>query len=323
MSQYPSPLPLPTSILEKRQERKLEILSAARIGLSLRFAIVAIEFAAFFFFSSASILLDAISSLMDVFSTLLLMFFVRLAEKPPDKNHPFGHGRFEPIAGLLLSFLLAVLGVFLGFHQVQNLALEGFKVAPVDTRAWIVPCFALLILEAAYYIVRRAAKKHRSPALEADAVHYRIDAVTSLIATVALLTALVAPSWSHGIDHFGALLIAFVMVALGLAAAYKNIAELVDRKPLPEYFQLVREAAEGVEGVKGTEKIGIQMSGPDAHVDIDVEVDPELSVLVAHQISQRVRLAIQEKWPSVRDVIVHIEPFYPNDHEDKWGIQDV
>jgi hypothetical protein len=97
-------------------------------------------------------------------------------------------------------------------------------------------------------------------------------------------------------------------------AAKNNIHQLLDRTPDDSYFTLVRDAAMKASGVHATEKILIQVYGPDAHVSIDVEVDPHLSVEVAHEITQKVRHEIQVAWPAVRDVIVHVEPYYEGDH---------
>jgi cation diffusion facilitator family transporter len=160
----------------------------------------------------------------------------------------------------------------------------------------------------------QAAKKQNSPALAADAVHYRLDGITSLFATIALLVGAFVPEWSHKVDHFGALGISVVMVIVGLNSARNNMHQILDRVPDQEFFDRVKNAAQKAKGVLDTEKIRIQLYGPDAHVDIDVEVDPHLTVEVAHGISQKVRAEIQKEWPAVRDVTVHIEPYYPNDH---------
>ena len=115
-------------------------------------------------------------------------------------------------------------------------------------------------------------------------------------------------------DHIGAMTIASMMVVLGIYAAKNNLDQLMDRIPNRDFFERVRKASLTVIGVLDTEKIRIQLYGPDAHVDIDIEVDPLLPVHLAHEISQNVRVEIQKEWPSVRDVTVHIEPYYPGDH---------
>ena len=110
------------------------------------------------------------------------------------------------------------------------------------------------------------------------------------------------------------MLLASLMVALGLAAVWENLHQLVDRVPDDGRFDLVTTAAAAVPGVLAVEKVRIQHAGPDAHVDIDVEVNPAETVCEAHRTAQHVRAAVQTAWPSVREVVVHVEPYYPGDH---------
>ncbi len=310
---FPEKLPLPQDVFEQRAQRKKELIGSAFWGVFIRSCIIGFELLGVWLFGSAALLLDALASSVDVVSSLILIICIKLASRPPDDNHPFGHGRYEPLIGLQLGLFLFFVGGGMLIQQFfQTMEVQSELV--IDGRAWIFPVVALVLLEVCYQIVMRAAKRQDSPALAADALHYRIDAITSLFAALALICAAFIPKWSHLIDHAGALLIAALMIALGAMAARKNMNQLMDHTPEPIFFERVKNAAKRTEGVLGTEKIGIQLYGPDAHVDIDVEVDPNLSVEVAHEISQRVRLEIQKDWPAVRDVIVHIEPYYPNDH---------
>ncbi|NDD59457.1 MAG: cation diffusion facilitator family transporter, partial [Chlamydiae bacterium] len=219
------------------------------------------------------------------------------------------HGRFEPIAGLQLGILLAVLGAVMSYQQTKA-AFFGDHVGSIHPKAFLIPLGAVILLELGYQHLKRVARQQNSPALLADAVHYRIDGINSMFATVALLLGAYFPASSQVIDHFGAVVIAILMILIGIFAAKNNIHQLLDRVPEDHFFSLVRDAAMKVEGVQATEKLLIQVYGPDAHVSIDVEVDPLFSVEVAHEITQRVRREIQLAWPSVRDVIVHVEPFY-------------
>lgn len=289
------------------------MISTAKRGVILRFVIILAELLGFFYFGSNALLLDALSSLVDIASSLLLIFCIYLADRPPDTHHPFGHGRFEPIAGLQLGVLLAALGAYMSYQQVGQI-LQGGHVGEINPHTWIIPLCAVILLEIGYRILKRTAKKQNSPALLADAVHYRIDGVNSLFAMIALIFAAYFPQYSQIIDHIGAVFIAILMIIVGTIAAKNNIHQLLDRVPETKYFDLVRQLALSVNGVLATEKLRIQVYGPDAHVSIDIEVEPTLSVEEAHEITQKVRQAIQVGWPSVRDVIVHVEPFYENDH---------
>lgn len=313
MMQFPEKLSLPQHVDKQRAQRKSELIGSAFWGVFIRMSIIAFELLGVWLFGSAALLLDALASSVDVISSLILILCIKLASRPPDQNHPFGHGRYEPLIGLQLGLFLFFVGGGMLIQQIFK-TIEVQPEAVIDAHAWIFPVVAVILLEVCYRIVRRTAKRQKSPALAAEAFHYRVDAITSLFAALALICAAIIPQWSHLIDHLGALLIAALMIGLGALAARKNMNQLMDHVPEPSFFERVENAAKKAEGVLDTEKIRIQLYGPDAHVDIDVEVDPTLSVEVAHEISQRVRLEIQKEWPAVRDVIVHIEPYYPNDH---------
>lgn len=310
---FPDPIKLPESISQSRSQRNRELLRAAKWGVLIRFSIIVFEIIGFMIFHSAALMMDALSSLVDIAATLLLIFFIKLANKPPDQNHPLGHGRYEPLAGLQLGISMILIGSGMFIRETIHFFQPSDSPA-MNPWAWTIPFLAVILLEFSYRFVMRTAQKENSPALAADAVHYRVDGITSLMATLALIAAAYFPHLSWGIDKLGAIFIAAFMVIIGLLAARNNIHQLLDRIPDPEFFKRVRTSALKVQGVKDTEKIRIQLYGPDAQVRIDVEVDPQLSVETAHKISQEVRVEIQQDWPAVRDVIVHIEPYYPNDH---------
>ncbi len=314
MSKFPKAPPLDWAVVQSRLLRRKALLLTARRGVLLRGVIIVLELFWVFCWGSSALFLDALSCFMDVIATLVLMWCIQKADTPPDAEHPLGHGRFEPIAGLLIGFLLIFLGLLSGFEQVKGLFTDN-RGGEIQSFAWVIPLLAVVILEMCHQSLKKVAKQKNSPALLADAVHYRIDALTSFFALAALSFAAIFPSVSLLFDHIGAILIALFMVIVGLIAARKNIHQLIDHSPSKEAFQKVQVAALSVQGVLETEKIRIQTYGPDAHVSIDIEVDPHLSVALSHEITQLVRRAIQKTWPAVRDVIVHVEPYYPGDHE--------
>lgn len=298
---------LPTSVRLQREERRKEILSTVLRGIWLRLAIISAEIIGFIYLKSSSLLLDGLSSFLDIGASLLLMLCVHLADKPPDRHHPLGHGRFEPVAGFQLGVFLVIVGGYLGVQQCVAAAGETSS-RVINPYTWIIPLMAMILLEIGYQHLKKIAKKQNSSALLADAIHYRIDGVSSFFAVLALALGAYFPKYSLILDHTGACFIALFMIGIGIKAALENLHPLLDRAPDEKYFQKVQEAAMKVEGVKGTEKLRIQSYGPDALVSIDIEVDPKLTVEVAHSITQKVRLEIQTSWPAVRDVIVHVEP---------------
>ena len=313
MAKFPKPLPLPKDIDASRAERNKQVIRAVQLGIAFRLFVILFELVGVILINSSALFLDAISSLMDIVSSIFLILCMKLAQRPPDHDHPFGHGRYEPLGGLLLGILLIALGGIMFFQQMLGFFYQEVH-RHIHPLAWLFPAIAMGVLEVAYRTLILTAKKSHSPALAADAYHYRIDSLTSLLATIALLIAALWPDWSLLVDHLGAISIAIFMIGLGFVSARENFNQLTDRTPDSKFFDIVRQAALKASGVEGTEKIRIQCYGPDAHVDIDVEVQPNLTVDKAHKISQQVRLEIQKAWPAVRDVTVHIEPYYVNDH---------
>ncbi len=313
MSKFPPSVPLPESVSKNRLERRKQMMATAARGVVLRGAIIIAELLGFVFLNSSALLMDALSSLFDIAASLFLILFIKIADKPPDRNHPFGHGRFEPIAGLQLGLMLAVLGGGMAVQQLFAIS-TGAQGKVIQPFTWLIPLGAVILLEISYQTLKRTAKRQNSPALLADAVHYRIDALNCLFAMIALLFAAYFPKYSVLSDHLGAIVIAVLMIGIGIYAAKNNINQLLDRVPEQRFFEKVGTAALRVEGVLATEKIRIQLYGPDAHVGIDIEVSPGLSVEHAHELTQKVRAEIQKEWPAVRDVIVHVEPYYAGDH---------
>lgn len=313
MQQYPDPVKPPPNVFSARRERNKQLTSSAKRGVFIRLFIITCEiFGAWYFYSSA-LGMDALASFVDVFFSISLIYFIKFADKPPDANHPFGHGRFEPLVGMQIGVIISIIGIFAFFQQIMQMPSQTTQESLISY-AWVIPLIAVFFLEICYRVVMKAAKEQNSPALAADAIHYRIDGVTSAMAAIALLCAAYFPSFSHILDHLGAIAISCFMIGMGIYAAKNNLYQLIDTAPESEYFDKVRNAALHVEGVRETEKIRIQRYGPDAHVNIDIEVDPKMPVEDAHKITQNVRAEIQKAWPAVRDVLVHVEPYYPGDH---------
>lgn len=310
---FPKEVPLEPQVEERRNKRSKEVRKTSLRTIFLRSFLIILEMSGFILFGSNALLYDALASSLDLISSITLLFCLKLAHTPPDRDHPFGHGRIEPLAGLQLSLLILGVGLFMVGKQGIAFFTET-ETLPINPSACFFALSAVILMEICYRMMKRQADKHQSPALEAEARHFRLDALNSLLAFTALFLGFIFPSFSQLLDHFGALLIGFITVYLGIESARQNIDQIMDKKPDESFFKRIRKAAKTVPGVLETEKIGIQRYGPDAHVNIDIEVDPKLPVDQAHEITQHVRRSIQREWPDVKDVTVHIEPYYPGDH---------
>lgn len=312
MESFPDPVDPPPHVDEVRAKRLRNLRRLVITGVVVRGGIVLTELASWWWLDSQTLLVDAVASLLDILASIALLVAVLLATRPPDDDHPFGHGRYEPLAGLQLGLLVAVAGLWLLGEQWNADAPRETLAATRWTFA--IPLAATVLLMLTGVRMRRDARDLRSSALLAEANHYIIDAGTSLVATIGLLIGDVMPAWAGYGDSGGAILLAAMMIVLGSLAAWENVHQIMDRAPADEYFDRVRAAALDVDGVKDVEKLRIQAAGPDAHIDIDIEVDPDMTVAASHEITQHVRAAIQAEWPSVLEVVVHVEPFYEGDH---------
>ncbi len=310
---FPAPIPIPDEVSYARKARSRTLLYIVLLGMSLRLLIATGELIGYALFGSSALLLDGLATIADVASSIAVIVSIKLAERPPDKDHPFGHGKYEPLIGMQLGIFFVLSGTAMLIHEwMQFLHLEPKP--PLERTVWLVPLVACALLEMAGRRMQHIARQEQASVLTSEAFHFRIDSLSSILALVATVAGAVVPDASWIFDAFGAMAIAIFMIGIGVYAAKTNCNQLLDRIPDNRYFATVRQAAMKTAGVLGVEKIRMQHSGPDAHVDIDVEVDPNIRVEQAHTISQQVRLSIQRAWPQVREVVVHIEPFYPNDH---------
>jgi cation diffusion facilitator family transporter len=310
---FPEPVAPERDTERVRQQRASELKRVAWIGIALRSGVIAMELAGGILLGYAALLVDALASAFDVIASLAIVLAIHLAARPPDRRHPFGHGRFEPLAGLQLGLFVCGAGLWVAVEQIRGAVLSP-PAADIKHWAWCLPAAAAAILEISARIVRRIGERQESTALIAESQHYRIDAATSIVAAVGLLVAALYPAQAHRVDHISAALLAIAMVGLGGVAAVQNFHQVLDRAPDDDHFQQVRTSALHVDGVLGVEKVRIQHAGPDAHVDIDIEVDPAMNVADAHVITQHVRAQIQSDWPAVREVVVHVEPYFADDH---------
>ncbi|MFV0445473.1 MAG: cation diffusion facilitator family transporter [Planctomycetaceae bacterium] len=312
-TEFPAPLQSPGHVEVARRSRLQEMQQVAVAGMGVRLLVIVVEVAALWWWGYAALLTDVTASMLDVVSSLAIVLAIRSAARPPDENHPFGHGRIEPLAGLLMGFVLLGAGVAFVVRNLFGLT-HSAAIGTVSPWAWLIPGAAVIAMEFVSRRVGQIAEREQSTALRAEASHYRTDALTSLVAALGLAAAAVVPKWGHHLDLISAAVLSIIMIWLGFSAIRENLNQLLDHVPQDEHFELVRQAALRTTGVLGVEKLRIQHAGPDAHVDIDIEVDPDLTVAAAHVITQHVRAQIQSDWPMVREVVVHVEPYYAGDH---------
>lgn len=252
---------------------------------------------------SLTIFSEALNSLADVAGAVLVFVFVRWAHRASDDDHPFGHDRAEPIAGLLLSLFTAVLGL-----EVVRSAALGLMQGSEPTRVGWLPILALgvaLVVKAALarYFQRLGRTLH-SPAFRAFAVDCRNDAIVAAQAIVGLLLA----QASLGIfDRFSALAVGLYILYAAYRIGVENVDFLMGKAPAGEVLDRIRRAAGGVPFVREVDDMRAHHVGAFVHVEITIRVDPELSTAESHDVAEEARESV-EAVAGVARAFIHVEP---------------
>ena len=252
---------------------------------------------------SFALISDGIESLTDVVSSSIVVAGLFWAARPPDKDHPYGHGKAEPIAALVVSLSLLGAAVFIALESIAEIRTPHRLPAPYTL---IVVIAVVVIKGGLSRYVGVVGKEIESGAVRADAWHHFSDALTSGFAFVGISIALV--SRYPAADDWAALCASPVILFNGLKQMRGPLGELLDASPPGDIEAGVRETALTVSGVLGLDKCFVRKMGFEYYVDIHVLVDGARSVTDGHRIAHEVEDAVLEAQPSVADVLVHIEP---------------
>ncbi len=278
-------------------------LRSSLLGIGINFVLALVKCVAGLVGHSFALLADGVESFLDVISSSVVYWGLTLAIKPPDKDHPYGHGKADPIAAAVVG--VAMIAAALGIAaQSINLIRTPHRLPHMYT-LWVLICvFPIKALLGRY--VSGVSQKIESSALRGDAWHHLSDAIVSAFAFVGISVAL----WTGNptADDWAALCAAPIILLGGWQQLRRPIAELLDTAPNPEIEELVRSVATGVPGVFGVEKCFVRKVGFRYYVDLHVVVRGELTVREGHMIAHAVADQIREQVTKIAEVLVHIEP---------------
>jgi cation diffusion facilitator family transporter len=282
-----------------RRARQIAILGMVVSG-ALAFLKIAVGYRA----GSASVVADGFESAADVFASGLVLVGIIVAARPPDEKHPYGHGRAETLSGLLLGFCLFCAGILIAWHGIARAA---DAVIPAAYAVW--PLVISIFAKSGLAIVKFAhGRSIRSSSLLADAANDGIDVLSGLVALVALSLTLLNPARFMRADHYGAFCVGLIVMLVAVRVAREASTHLMDTMPEDDLMWSVRKVALSVPDVEGVEKCFARKTGLQYHVDLHLEVDPEITVRASHEIAKRVRDRIRDELDWVADVLVHVEP---------------
>ena len=280
-------------------------LRATFLGLAVNVALSAVKFLAGIFGHSQALIADAVESLADIFSSIIVWRALVVAETPPDEDHPYGHGKAEPLAAAAVSIMLLLAAGMIAYHSLHELTEPRVTPSPWTL---IILVVVIVVKGGLFRFVLHEAAHVESSAVETDAWHHRADAITSAAAFVGITIALVGGEGYKTADNWAALAAAFVIAFNGARLLRPAFNELMDRAPDRELIRKISTVAGTVPGVANVEKCHVRKMGWQLFADMHIEVDPLMTVLRSHEIAHAVKDKVREAMPNVSDVLVHIEP---------------
>lgn len=241
----------------------------------------------------------------DVLASSIVLIGMGVAARPADENHPYGHGRFETLSGLVVGVILAAGGAMICYQSLQGVGAIHPPPGLSAAAALVVAAVLRSIMSVAKF---RVGQRIRSSALVADAWNDAVDVLSALAALTAVGLAIYDPARFLAADHYGGFVVGVVVVITGLRVLRDASFELVDTMPPSELMGEIVTVARSVPGVEGVDKVFARKSGLQYFVDLHIEVDPTLTVAASHAIAGHARATLKRECSWVADVLVHVEP---------------
>mgnify|MGYP003450982639 FL=1 len=258
-----------------------------------------------FFGNSYALVADAIESTTDIFASFLVLFGIKYSNRPADENHPYGHGRAEPLITFLVVGFLITSATIIAYESVQNIG------TPHELpKAWTLIVLALIIgwKEYSFQMVMKKSIITNSSSLKADAWHHRSDAITSVAAFIGISIALILGKGYESADDWAALFASFFILYNSYLIFRPALGEIMDEHRYDDLVENIRQESLKVEGIIGTEKCFIRKAGMKYHVDLHAIVDANISVKEGHDLAHKLKDTLRSKILELGHVLIHIEP---------------
>lgn len=268
-------------------------------------ALAIVKWLAGYFGNSYALIADAIESTADIFSSILVLFGIKYASKPADEDHPYGHGRIEPLVTFGVVGFLIISATLIIIESINN----------IRTPHELPKTFTLFVLgaiiiwkETSYHLVMRKARQTGSTSLKADAWHHRSDAITSVAAFIGISIAIMMGKGYEAADDWAALLAGFIIYYNSYKILKPAWGEIMDKNMYDELTSDICTFARSVDGVISTEKCYIRKTGMTYYVDLHIIVDKDITVKQGHDIAHDLKRRLIARMPDIADVLIHVEP---------------
>lgn len=258
-----------------------------------------------FFGNSYALIADAIESTADICSSFLVLFGIKYSNKPADENHPYGHGRAEPLVTFLVVGFLMTTATIIAYESISNI-----QTPHQLPKKWTLIILGVIILwkEYSFRLVMKRSKEANSSSLRADAWHHRSDAITSVAAFVGISIALFLGKGYEAADDWAALFASGFIMYNSYKIFRPALGEIMDEHLYDDLIEDIRRVSYEVKGVIETEKCFIRKAGMKYHVDLHAVVDAKISVKEGHDIAHLLKDTLRSEIPELGHVLIHIEP---------------
>lgn len=292
------------------EERKRSIYKITIIGAIANCMLLAIKFLAGIFGNSAAMIADAVHSLSDFATDIVVLAFARISAKPKDKNHDYGHGKYETFATLIIGGVLLVVGAGILANGADKIYIwyTGGELQRPDQIALYAALISIVVKEILYRMTVVVGKKAKSQMLMANAWHHRSDALSSIGTALGIGGAIFLGDKWVVLDPLAAVVVSVFIIKVAVDLMLPCIKDLLEHSLPTDEEDRIMDIARGIEGVKDPHNLKTRKIGNDIAIDIHLRVDPMMSVRDAHEIASRVEHALREEYGDGSIVSTHIEP---------------
>jgi len=292
-------------MLESRTSQATAGRSVTLVGAVVNAILIALKFSTGVFGRSQALIVDAIHSVSDLFTDIVVLVGLRIGRKAPDDEHPFGHARIETLASATLGIALIATALYLGIESALNVY-HNTEYHPTGL-ALIGAGISIALKEGLYHYTVHTGKRIKSQLIMANAWHHRSDALSSVAVLAGVAGTLINPSW-HILDSFAALLVSFFIVKVALDILRNSLREFTDTAPQPEILNKISSCVLSVEGVLDVHDLRVRTSGGLYQMETHILVDGQLTVDEGHRITKEVENCLVEEVEDLERAIIHVEP---------------
>lgn len=284
------------------------------IAIIINFCLAIFMFLSGVFSGSSAIMSESMNTAADVFTTFIVILGVSLASKNSDHDHQYGHEKLECVSAIILSAILFLTGAGIGFDGIKKV-IDGINngIEAPTSLAIVAAAVSICVKEFLFFFVRAAAKKANSPSVMADAWHHHSDALCSVGSLVGVVGARLGLPI---LDPIASIIICLLVIKAAYDIFRDAIQKLVDSSCDENTTNEISKLVMSVEGVRGVDLLMTRLFGSKFYVDIEISVDGDQTLFMAHEISQRVHDAVEEKYPNAKHCMVHMNPHTSTDKKD-------